>query len=194
MQLTNPDQWLGRTALDSAGEKIGTIDDLYVDPEAELPEWALVNTGLFGTKSSFVPLAGAALEGNDVRLGVDKAQIQDAPRLDPDGLLSQEEEAKLFRHYGVPYDESGTVTAQGTPGGGGGQGGAGVGGQYLQHQSGELGESRLRRYELTDNQTTTPPGQRGDDPSPNEPSADGPADAAEAPGSSEVGAQSQDRM
>ncbi len=194
MQLTNPDQWLGRTALDADGEKIGTIDDVYLDREAELPEWGLVNTGLFGTQSSFVPLAGAALEGGDVRLGVDKAQIQDAPRIDPDGQLSQEEEARLFSHYAVPYDESGTVTAQGTPGGGGGQGGAGVGGQYLQHESGELGESRLRQYVLTDNQTTTTPEQREDDPSPEAPSADGPADASDAPASSQVGAQSRNKM
>lgn len=194
MQLTNPDQWLGRTALDAAGEKIGKIDDVYLDREAELPEWAVVNTGLFGSKSSFVPLAGAALEGGDVRLGVDKAQIQDAPRIDPDGQLSQEEEARLFSHYGVPYDESGTVTAQGTPGGGGGQGGAGVGGQYLQHEPGELGDSRLRKYVLTDNQETMPPGQREADPSPEEPDADGRGDASDTSTSSEVGAQSHEKM
>ena len=52
--------WEGRTLKDRNGDKIGKIDALYVDQETDKPEWALVNTGLFGTKSSFVPLAGAS--------------------------------------------------------------------------------------------------------------------------------------
>lgn len=117
MDVTHAYEWHGRTMLDVDGEKIGKIDAIYLDQESDQPEWALVNTGLFGTKSSFVPLAGAASSGEDVRVAVDKARVEDAPRIDADGELSPEEEATLFRHYDVPYDESGTVTAQGTPGG-----------------------------------------------------------------------------
>ncbi len=76
-----------------------------------------MNTGLFGSKSSFVPLAGATPNGEDVRVAVDKARVKDAPGVEADGELSEEEEANLFRHYDVPYDESGSVTATGTPGG-----------------------------------------------------------------------------
>ena len=42
----------GRTLVDGDGEKIGKIDDLYYDAQGGQPEWALVNTGLFGTKKT----------------------------------------------------------------------------------------------------------------------------------------------
>jgi len=47
--------WQGATLVGSDGDKIGTVDAIYVDDQTGEPEWALVNTGLFGTKSSFVP-------------------------------------------------------------------------------------------------------------------------------------------
>ena len=43
------------------GDKIGTIEEIYLDAETNEPEWALVNTGLFGTKSTFVPLREASV-------------------------------------------------------------------------------------------------------------------------------------
>jgi hypothetical protein len=45
--------------LDRDGSRIGSIDAIYLDDQTGQPEWALVNTGLFGTRSSFVPLAQA---------------------------------------------------------------------------------------------------------------------------------------
>ena len=69
-------------------------------PTPTQPEWALVNTGLFGTKQSFVPIAGRRRRRRELRVPFDKAQIKDAPNVDPDGELSQQEEAELYRHYG----------------------------------------------------------------------------------------------
>ena len=48
-----------RTAVDPDGDKIGTIFDVYLDNDTDQPEWLAVNTGLFGSKVSFVPIAGA---------------------------------------------------------------------------------------------------------------------------------------
>jgi uncharacterized protein YrrD len=47
--------WEGRTLLDRDSGRIGTIDAIYLDDRTGQPEWALVNTGLFGTMASFVP-------------------------------------------------------------------------------------------------------------------------------------------
>ena len=41
------------------GDKIGTIDDIYLDEQTGKPEWLAVRTGLFGSHVSFVPLAEA---------------------------------------------------------------------------------------------------------------------------------------
>jgi len=96
--------WEGRTLLDRDGGRIGTIDAIYLDDRTGQPEWALVNTGLFGTKSSFVPLAQAFQSDNDVLVTYDKQLVKDAPRVDPDQHLSEAEERQLWQHYGLDYD------------------------------------------------------------------------------------------
>jgi uncharacterized protein (TIGR02271 family) len=95
--------WQGATMVDADGDKLGTIDAIYLDDETGEPEWALVNTGLFGTKSSFVPLAQAASSGDQVQVPYDKQLVKDAPRVDTDQHLSEAEEQQLWRHYGLDY-------------------------------------------------------------------------------------------
>ena len=98
--------WEGRTMVDRDGNRIGTIDAIYLDDQTGQPEWALVNTGLFGTKSSFVPLAQATPTDQDVGVPYDKQLVKDAPRVDPDQHLSEAEEQQLWRHYGLDYDRT----------------------------------------------------------------------------------------
>ena len=102
-------------------EKIGKIEEIYLDDETGEPEWALVNTGLFGTKRSFVPLMQARREGEAICVPYAKQQVKDSPGVDPDGELSQAEEAQLYRHYGLEYSE--TRSESGLPEG---QAGAGT--------------------------------------------------------------------
>ena len=71
------------TLLDRDSGRIGTIDAIYLDDHTGQPEWALVNTSLFGTKSSFVPLAQATQTGNDVLVPYDKQLVKDAPESTP---------------------------------------------------------------------------------------------------------------
>jgi uncharacterized protein (TIGR02271 family) len=110
--------WRGRTVVDRDGDKIGKLDEIYLDRETNEPEWALVHTGLLGTKSSFVPLEGAAPAGEDVRVAYAKDQVKDAPSIDADGELSHEEESQLYRHYGIQYSDAGLPEAT-TPATGG---------------------------------------------------------------------------
>ena len=105
--------WEGRTLLDRDGGRIGIIDAIYLDDRTGEPEWALVNTGLFGTKCSFVPLAQAFQSDDDVVVLYDKQLVRDAPRVDPEQHLSEAEERQLWRHYGLDYDT--TELRVGTP-------------------------------------------------------------------------------
>ena len=98
--------WEARPMVDRDGSRIGSIDAIYLDDRTGQPEWALVNTGLFGTRSSFVPLAQATQTDHDVRVPYDKQLVKDAPRVDPDGYLSEAEERQLWRHYGLDYDRT----------------------------------------------------------------------------------------
>ena len=99
--------WHGRNVVDRDGDKLGTVEEIYLDEQTGKPEWLLVKTGLLGTKSTFIPLTDAQESGeNEVRVPFEKAQVKDAPSIDPDQQLSQEEEDNLYRHYGLEYGES----------------------------------------------------------------------------------------
>jgi len=105
--LTDVQTWKGRKVVDPDGDKVGTIDEVFLDRQTGEPAWATVKTGLFGHKSSFVPLRGAELtEDGDVRIMVDKDLVKDAPQVDADEDLTPEEERRLWEHYGLSdYDE-----------------------------------------------------------------------------------------
>ncbi|MEA2286675.1 MAG: hypothetical protein QOJ21_2718 [Solirubrobacteraceae bacterium] len=98
--------WRGRTAYDRDGDKIGKIEDVYLDRNSGEPEWLAVKTGLFGSNVSFVPIGDASSQGDDVRVGHEKDVVKDAPNVEADGELSPEEERRLYQHYGrSDYDE-----------------------------------------------------------------------------------------
>ena len=108
-------RWQGATMVDRDGDRIGSIDAIYVDDQTGEPEWALVNTGLFGTRSTFVPLAQANPSGDQVQVPYEKQLVKDAPNMEPDGHLSEAEEQELWRHYGLDY--GGGYEAAGPAGG-----------------------------------------------------------------------------
>lgn len=83
------------------GDKIGSIEEIYLDDRTNEPEWATVNTGLFGTSQSFVPLSGATVTDDGLTVQYSKDQIKDAPRVDAGEHLSVEQEQELYRYYGV---------------------------------------------------------------------------------------------
>jgi uncharacterized protein (TIGR02271 family) len=97
--------WRGQELRGSNDDKLGKIDEIYLDNETGRPEWALVTTGLFGTRQSFVPLHDASPSGDGITVPYDKATVKDAPTIDPDGELSQSEEAALYRHYGIQQSD-----------------------------------------------------------------------------------------
>jgi uncharacterized protein (TIGR02271 family) len=97
---TEVQSWIGLDAMDSAEDKIGKIDEVYVDRETGEPAWLAVKTGLFGSKVSFVPLDGAKADGDHIDLAYTKDQVKDAPNVENDGELSDAEERALYQHYG----------------------------------------------------------------------------------------------
>jgi len=117
MAVDNALELRGQTLYDQSGDKIGRVEEIYLDQETDRPEWALVNTGLFGTKSTFVPLADATSEGDGVRVPYEKSMIKDAPGIDAEGELSQQEEEQLYSFYGLSYGEQ--RSDSGLPEGGG---------------------------------------------------------------------------
>jgi uncharacterized protein (TIGR02271 family) len=109
--------------LDNSGNKIGSVGQFYLDDRTEDPSWVTVKTGLFGMSETFVPLTDASSDNGDIRVPYTKDEVKDAPRIDPDGHLSPEDEQRLYRHYSINggtgtgrADTAGTGTYSGTAG------------------------------------------------------------------------------
>jgi len=177
-------QLRGEDLYDSDGDKIGAVEEIYLDEQTDEPEWALVKTGLFGGKGTFVPLRDAREADGALRVPYDKATIKDAPKMDPDGRLSEADEAELYRHYGQDYARSGSDRSEGDVDGSDDTVGRGVEGSddTVGHDvSGpttddamtrseeeltvgkterESGRARLRKYVVTDEVTETVPVKR----------------------------------
>jgi uncharacterized protein (TIGR02271 family) len=164
--------WQGRTMINPAGDKLGTIDAIYLDDETGQPEWATVTRGLFSATAAFVPLAQAQEQGDSVQVPYDKQQVTDAPTMEADGSLSQDEEAALYHHYGLDYSEhrSDSGLPAGTPDD---TVGRDVSGPTTDDamtrseeelrvgtQTRERGRARLRKYVVTETQQVTVPVSR----------------------------------
>ena len=168
--------WRGREVVDEQDEKIGKVDEIYVDDQTDQPEWALLSTGLFGGKGTFVPITGAVEAGGQIRVPFAKRQIKDAPSFGGERELSQEEERRLYRHYGIEYSER--ASDSGLPAGGAPQQPEGATGHDVSGPTTdsamtrseeevtvdktrrEAGRVRLRKHVVTEDVNVTVPVQR----------------------------------
>jgi uncharacterized protein (TIGR02271 family) len=193
-QITQAYDWRGRDIIDADGDKIGRLEELFRDEDTEQPEWAAVRTGLFGKKLSFVPLQGAEPSGEDVRVPFSKSQVKDAPKIDDaDRQLSQQEEARLYEHYGMSYSER--RSDSGLPEGGTSDRGDAVGRDVsgpttddamtrseeelrVGKMDRERGRARLRKYVVTEEVEQTVPVRREEVRVEREPITDANADDA----------------
>ncbi|GAB2925441.1 hypothetical protein GCM10027047_23090 [Rhodococcus aerolatus] len=103
----------GSTAYSDDGSKLGKVGEVYLDNDSGEPAWVTVSTGMFGTRQSFVPLDGASLDGDDLRLPHSKATVKDAPNIGDDESLTPEAEDELYRHYGVDGSHGGRDASHG---------------------------------------------------------------------------------
>ena len=94
------DQLYSAEVVDQDGSSVGNVGQVYLDDQTGEPAWLTVKTGFFGTKETFVPLAGADLDNGRVRVPFEKSYIKDAPNMDADGHISEAEQDELDRYYG----------------------------------------------------------------------------------------------
>jgi len=97
-------QWLGKTLIDRDGERIGKLQDVYVDVETDEPQFATVKEGVLDRHLTFVPLAGVEVGPDELRVTVAKEQVRSAPDLDLHGQeMSQADESALYHHFQMNY-------------------------------------------------------------------------------------------
>jgi len=103
--MTLPDRdaardWLGRTVVDRDGAEIGVCAALLADEATGLPEWMYAERD---EETVVVPLLDATENGGRVQVTVTRDDADSAPRFGPARELSQDQEAVLYRHYGIEY-------------------------------------------------------------------------------------------
>jgi uncharacterized protein (TIGR02271 family) len=100
MSRVRLDELRGQTVYDNAGEKIGSVEEIFYDPQTRAPEWIGIGTGFFGTKRVLVPVDGAQVTDDGLMVAYAKDHVKDGPDIDEDEL-SAEHEAELKSHYGM---------------------------------------------------------------------------------------------
>lgn len=110
--IENIAEWRGRELLDRDGEKIGKLQDVYVDTDTDEPVFGSVKEGLIGKHLTFVPVVGATASPDGLRVTVSKKQVKDAPNIDQDGELEPAAETELYEHYGLTYSPPSTASGR----------------------------------------------------------------------------------
>jgi len=100
----NVSEWHGKMLVDVDGEKIGKLQDVYVDVETDEPQFATVKEGIVGRHLTFVPLGGIQVGPDGLQVSVTKEQVRSAPDLAMHGAeLTQDDESKLYHHFELNY-------------------------------------------------------------------------------------------
>jgi uncharacterized protein (TIGR02271 family) len=170
---TDARQTIGTTAYSADGDKIGKVGQLFLDDETGRPEFVTVNTGLFGTHETFIPVSDAALSGDRLTLPFTKDKVKDAPHVAADGgHLDRDEEQRLYEYYAMGYTSTTSDTDLDATTGRGPVGHDTSGPttdeamtRSEEHvrvgtRSEEAGRVRLRKYVTTEQETHTVPVRR----------------------------------
>lgn len=164
--------------VDTDGQKIGKIKQIFLDDRTGEPAWATASMGLFGTSETFVPLSGGETSEGQVRVPYSKDFVKDAPRVDAGGHLGPQQEQELYQYYelsafgqqnqagGARATNGVGVTDAHSPGGPGHD----TSGRntddamtrseeeiHVGTEQQETGKARLRKYVVTEDVETTVP-------------------------------------
>lgn len=167
---------VGSTAYSEDGDKLGKVGQLFLDEVSGRPEFVSVNTGLFGTNESLVPVGTADFDGERLTVPFSKDKVKDAPNIDTEsGHLEQSAEDRLYEYYGMggthdgttdagTYDNGRADTGVDTPVGHDTSGPTTDAAMTLSEEhvtvgttSQEAGRVRLRKYVTTETETLTVP-------------------------------------
>src|ERR687890_1828074 len=102
------DRYAGYAVYDPAGEKIGKVDDLFVD-ESDQPEYIGVKMGFLGTRSALIPweaVSSTDEEGRAITVATDKATAKNGPVFDDDREITPEFEDEVYSYYGLQRSQT----------------------------------------------------------------------------------------
>jgi len=103
------ERYSGYEVYDRDGEKIGKVDDLFVD-ENDQPEYLGVKTGFLGSRSTLIPMEAARLDQKRrvFEVSQPKSRVKEGPAFNEDEQITPEHEKRVREHYGLNDRKSST--------------------------------------------------------------------------------------
>ena len=109
----NVAEWHGKMLVDRNGEKIGKLEDVYVDVETA-PQFGTIKEAFIGRHLTFVPLGGLHIGPDDLQVvPVTKDQVESAPNIEHArrGAI-QADESALYHHFELNYPPPNTESGR----------------------------------------------------------------------------------
>lgn len=106
----------GYVVYDRDGDKVGKVDDLFVD-ESGREEYLGVRFGLLGNKITLVPMEIVEVDEEEdcTEVTVDRDQVKHGPAFLHGGEITPEFEHRVRAHYGLQHLEGGRYEEHSTP-------------------------------------------------------------------------------
>jgi hypothetical protein len=111
----------GGIVLSKDGDRVRSVEQVFLNDDTCEPAFVTVRTGLVGMSETFVPLAGATLDGSRIHVAYARDRMKNGPRIDSDlGSISTQEENALYLYYGIDTSRSqpgntGSSSAEASP-------------------------------------------------------------------------------
>ena len=101
------DRFAGYTVYDQNYDKIGKVDDLFVD-ENDQPEYIGVKMGFLGTRSTLIPMDLARVndERQLIEVAADKETVKDGPTFDDDREITPDFEIEVYSYFGLQRSDA----------------------------------------------------------------------------------------
>jgi uncharacterized protein (TIGR02271 family) len=107
------DRYAGYRVYDQHYEKIGNVDELFLD-ESDSPEYLGVKMGFLGTRTTLIPFQLARVNDarQTIKVAADKETLKNSPTFDDEREITPEFENEVYSYYGLQRasttQESGT--------------------------------------------------------------------------------------
>jgi sporulation protein YlmC with PRC-barrel domain len=87
----------GKDVRSVDGEKIGSVDRIFIDETSQDPEWIALDN------DDILPIDGATIVGDEIRVSFTKNKVDDEPDVEPDenGYLDPDKETELRQYFGL---------------------------------------------------------------------------------------------
>lgn len=99
--------WRGQDVVDPEDQKLGKLEEIYYDVSTDQPTFVGIKSGRISKHLSIVSLQGASVGRDHLRVDWTKAEVKDAPSIDPGAEITEAVEVEAHRYFGLDHAPAG---------------------------------------------------------------------------------------